>query len=96
VIWSSEEPRGAVVLKVIESATLRPGQTFVPMHWGGNTMGGQGVNVLLPSTYDPTSKQPELKHAAIQVAKYTRGQGTGGHAPLGTRCGRPPAPQPAG
>ena len=66
--------RGAVVLKVIESATLRPGQTFVPMHWGGNTMGGQGVNVLLPRTYDPTSKQPELKHAAIQVAKYTAGK----------------------
>ena len=66
--------RGAVVLKVIESATLRPGQTFLPMHWGGNTMGGQGVNVLLPRNFDPFSKQPELKHAAVQVAKYTAGK----------------------
>ncbi len=66
--------RGSVVLKVIESATLRPGQTFVPMHWGSNTMGGQGVNVLLPRNFDPTSKQPELKHAAIQVVKYTAGK----------------------
>lgn len=33
--------------KVLQSATVRPGQCFVPMHWGGNTMGGQGVNVLI-------------------------------------------------
>jgi len=66
--------RGAVVLKVMESATLRPGQTFLPMHWGGNTMGGQGVNVLLPRSFDPVSKQPELKHAAVQVARYTAGK----------------------
>ncbi|KAB2969024.1 nitrate reductase [Zoogloea sp.] len=66
--------RGDVVLKVLESATLRPGQTFVPMHWGGNTMGGQGVNVLLPSAFDPYSKQPELKHAAVQVEKYKAGK----------------------
>lgn len=66
--------RGDVVLKVLESVTLRPGQTFVPMHWGGNTMGGQGVNVLLPSAFDPYSKQPELKHAAVQVEKYKAGK----------------------
>ena len=66
--------RGDVVLKVLQSATVRPGQCFVPMHWGGNTMGGQGVNVLMPSDFDPTSKQPELKHAAVQVEKYTAGK----------------------
>ncbi|MBP8134214.1 MAG: (2Fe-2S)-binding protein, partial [Zoogloea sp.] len=66
--------RGDVVLKVMESATLRAGQSFLPMHWGGNTMGGQGVNVLLPSDFDPYSKQPELKHAAVQVEKYTAGK----------------------
>ncbi|MCK6373498.1 MAG: molybdopterin-dependent oxidoreductase [Zoogloea sp.] len=66
--------RGEVVLKVLQSATVRPGQCFVPMHWGGNTMGGQGVNALMPSDFDPTSKQPELKHAAVQVEKYTAGK----------------------
>ena len=40
--------RGDVVLKVLESATLRAGQCFVPMHWGANATGGLGVNVLLP------------------------------------------------
>ncbi len=66
--------RGDAVLKVLQSDTLRPGQCFVPMHWGGNTMGGQGVNVLLPSDFDPYSKQPELKHAAVQVEKYSAGK----------------------
>ena len=66
--------RGEVVLKVAPSATLRPGQCFVPMHWGANAMGGQGINVLLPAAFDPHSKQPELKHAAVQVEKYTAGQ----------------------
>ncbi|MCE1186881.1 MAG: molybdopterin-dependent oxidoreductase, partial [Rhodocyclales bacterium] len=66
--------RGSVVLKVLESGTVRPGQCFVPMHWGGNTMGGEGVNTLLPAAFDPYSKQPELKHAAVQVEKFKASQ----------------------
>jgi len=66
--------RGEVILKVLKSSTLRPGQCFVPMHWGANAMGGQGVNVLMPSDFDPYSKQPELKHAAVQVEKYSGGK----------------------
>ncbi|HMY48206.1 MAG TPA: molybdopterin-dependent oxidoreductase [Rhodocyclaceae bacterium] len=66
--------RGAIVVKVLESDTVRPGQCFLPMHWGANAMGGQGVNVLMPPDFDPTSKQPELKHAAVQVEKFTEGK----------------------
>jgi assimilatory nitrate reductase catalytic subunit len=55
--------RGSVVVKAQQSTTLRPGQCFLPMHWGGNAMGGLGINVLLPGNFDPYSKQPELKHA---------------------------------
>ena len=66
--------QGAAVLKVIASDTMRPGQCFVPMHWGGNAMAGRfGINALTPSAADPTSKQPELKHAAVQVDKLTDG-----------------------
>ncbi|TVO62665.1 nitrate reductase [Denitromonas ohlonensis] len=66
--------QGAVVLKVIASDTVRQGQSFLPMHWGGNTMAGTlGINALTPSVTDPTSKQPELKHAAIQVEKLAAG-----------------------
>ena len=39
------------------------------MHWGARFMGGLGVNALTLPAFDAVSKQPELKHAAVQVAK---------------------------
>jgi assimilatory nitrate reductase catalytic subunit len=39
------------------------------MHWGAQFMSSGGANNLMPSAFDPVSKQPELKHAAIRVEK---------------------------
>ena len=61
---------GRIVVKVLESNTVRAGQCFLPMHWGGNAMSGLGSNTLMPSKFDPHSKQPELKHAAVQVEAF--------------------------
>jgi assimilatory nitrate reductase catalytic subunit len=61
--------RGSLVIKVRASAELRGGQGFIPMHWGGRFMAGLGVNALTLDAFDPVSKQPELKHAAVQVEK---------------------------
>jgi assimilatory nitrate reductase catalytic subunit len=61
--------RGAVVLPVSTSEELRGGQVFLPMHWGSRFMAGLGINALTLPTFDPYSKQPELKHAAVQVEK---------------------------
>jgi assimilatory nitrate reductase catalytic subunit len=61
--------RGSLVLKAHASDELMPAQTFIPMHWGSQYMNGLGVNALMPSAFDPTSKQPELKHAAVKVEK---------------------------
>ena len=61
--------RGELVMQIEASAGLRPGQCFVPMHWGRRFMNGLGVNTLTLPVFDPVSKQPELKHAAIQVSK---------------------------
>jgi assimilatory nitrate reductase catalytic subunit len=61
--------RGKLVLRVVVSDEMRPGQTFVPMHWGSRFMHGLGVNALTTNAYDPISMQPELKHAAVQVEK---------------------------
>jgi assimilatory nitrate reductase catalytic subunit len=66
--------RGEIVLKAMASASLRPGQCFLPMHWGANAMSGLGANTLTPSNFDPYSKQPELKHAAVQVEKFVAGE----------------------
>ncbi|MHB1145330.1 MAG: nitrate reductase [Thiobacillus sp.] len=61
--------RGEVVVVAEASDSLRPGQCFLPMHWGARFMGGRGINALTLPVFDAVSKQPELKHAAVQVAK---------------------------
>ncbi len=61
--------RGEAVVAVEASDSVRPGQCFLPMHWGARFMGGLGVNALTLPVFDAVSKQPELKHAAVQVVK---------------------------
>ena len=61
--------RGVLVIKVRAADEIRPGQAFLPMHWGGAAMSGYGINTLTVDAIDPVSKQPELKHAAVQVEK---------------------------
>ena len=61
--------RGETVLRAVADATLRPGQAFVPMHWGRSHLNTGGANELMLADFDPHSKQPELKHAAIRIEK---------------------------
>jgi assimilatory nitrate reductase catalytic subunit len=61
--------RGALVLPVRGSSTLRPGDVFLAMHWGSRFVSGTGTNALTTGAFDPASFQPELKHAAVQVAR---------------------------
>ncbi len=68
LVWVKSR-RGEVVVAVEASETVRPGQAFLPMHWGARFMGGRGVNALTLPIFDAVSKQPELKHAAVQVTK---------------------------
>ncbi|TSA50275.1 MAG: nitrate reductase [Nitrosomonadales bacterium] len=61
--------RGSLVARVKDSDEMQPAQTFFPMHWGSQQMTGAGCNALTIGAFDPVSKQPELKHAAIKVEK---------------------------
>lgn len=61
--------RDEVVLRAVASEEIRPGQAFVAMHWGRNVLNSSGANALTLKAFDPWSKQPELKHAAVQVEK---------------------------
>lgn len=61
--------RGKLALRVEISEEMRAGQTYIPMHWGSRFMSGLGVNAMTSGDFDPVSKQPELKHAAVQVVK---------------------------
>ena len=69
--------RGSIVVPVAASEEIGLGQAFIAMHWGGEYLGGcsstgqrlAGVNALTTSAYCPSSKQPELKHAAVKILK---------------------------
>ena len=60
---------GSLILPVQPSNDLRSGQLYIPMHWNGQFMSGMGSNALINGSFDPVSKQPELKHAAVRVEK---------------------------
>lgn len=69
--------RGTIVVPAQSDATVGLSQAFIAMHWGSEFLSGcastgerlAGVNALTTSAYCPTSKQPELKHAAVKIAK---------------------------
>jgi assimilatory nitrate reductase catalytic subunit len=69
--------RGTIVLPVQASPQVALSQCFVAMHWGeefvsGASATGQrstGVNALTSPAFCPSSKQPELKHAAVKVLR---------------------------
>ena len=69
--------RGSIVLPVQPAPELGLSQAFIAMHWGDEFLGGvssmgvrlAGVNALTTSALCPSSKQPELKHAAVKILK---------------------------
>ncbi|OWW18642.1 nitrate reductase [Noviherbaspirillum denitrificans] len=69
--------RGSQILPVAASDDIRAGQAFIGMHWGEEYVSGRGsdgkgtfgVNALTLPAFCPSSKQPELKHAAVKILK---------------------------
>jgi len=69
--------RGSIVVPVQASPEVALSQAFMAMHWGSEYLSGMsstgeplaGVNALTASAYCPSSKQPELKHAAVKILK---------------------------
>ena len=72
--------RGTQIFSLQESDEMRDGQVFIAMHWGEEYVSGRaqkgnrylptsGINLLCSNALDPSSKQPELKHAAVKIAK---------------------------
>ncbi len=69
--------RGCIVVPTRTSSQVPRSQAFMAMHWGeeflsGSTSTGErmtGVNALTSPAFCPTSKQPELKHAAVKILK---------------------------
>jgi assimilatory nitrate reductase catalytic subunit len=64
--------RGSQILPAQAGDDMRSGQAFIGMHWGEEYVsgrGGLGVNALTLPALCPSSKQPELKHAAVKILK---------------------------
>ncbi|HSW03233.1 molybdopterin-dependent oxidoreductase [Aquabacterium sp.] len=69
--------RGSIVVPVEASNEVGVSQAFMAMHWGSEYLSGcsstgerlAGVNAITTSAYCPSSKQPELKHAAVKILK---------------------------
>ena len=61
--------RGSLILPVEADTGIRPGQAWLPMHWGDRFLKGLGSNVLTQPAFDPLSKQPELKLSTVEVSK---------------------------
>ncbi len=57
--------RGKVVLRAQVSEVTRPDTVFIPYHWGDDV----AANLLTVPALDPYSRMPELKAAAVQIAK---------------------------
>jgi assimilatory nitrate reductase catalytic subunit len=76
-------PRGSLVLPAQGCDQIAPLQAFIAMHWGPEALFGRdaqgrpglGVNVLATPQFCPSSKQPELKHAAVQITPAARSHG---------------------
>ena len=60
-------PRGEMLVRVAHRPGLAKGRAWMPMHWGSQFMNTPGANALASDATDPYSKQPELKHAAVQI-----------------------------
>ena len=65
--------RGAVEAPV-RIGTVRPGVVFVPFHYGYWDANGDGrhtraANELTPTSWDPVSKQPLFKVAAVRLER---------------------------
>ena len=69
--------RGSIVVPLQASPEVAVSQAFMAMHWGSEYLSGlsssgeplAGINALTTWAYCPSSKQPELKHAAVKILK---------------------------
>jgi ferredoxin-nitrate reductase len=61
--------RGKLVAQARVTAEIIAGACFVPFHWGRSMGFYKCANNLTLDAFDPISKQPELKAAAVRVKK---------------------------
>jgi assimilatory nitrate reductase catalytic subunit len=64
--WATAETRrGAITLRALVVATIRPDTIFIPYHWAGP----KSVNQLTVAAQDPISRIPQYKVCGCRVRK---------------------------
>jgi assimilatory nitrate reductase catalytic subunit len=61
---------GRMLARVEVTPDVRMGELFAPMHWSEQFARNARVGTLIAATADPISGQPELKAAAVSVARF--------------------------
>ncbi len=65
--------RGEVRVNAKVTADIKQGVVFLPMHWGKTLQKDfSRANNLTNSLFDPKSKEPDFKFAAVQVEKFIK------------------------
>jgi anaerobic selenocysteine-containing dehydrogenase len=59
--------RGTAELPARVTSSVRPGTVFAPFHWGALFDERTSINRATTEAFDPRSKQPELKFAAVRL-----------------------------
>jgi anaerobic selenocysteine-containing dehydrogenase len=83
-----ESPRGTSIEAQVRISGIRPGMAFVPFHYGywddadGERQDhGRAANELTVTAWDPVSKQPVFKVAAVRLVRLAGAGGTVAPAP---------------
>jgi len=74
--WVLVESRRGVVIERAMIGNIEPGLVFIPFHYGSwdDPSRPRAANELTLTEWDPVSKQPHFKYAAVRISRYDAGE----------------------
>ncbi|MFB9993904.1 molybdopterin oxidoreductase family protein [Deinococcus oregonensis] len=71
--WVLVESRRGLVIERALIGNIEPGLVFIPWHYGSwdDPSRPRAANELTLTEWDPVSKQPHFKYAAVRISKYS-------------------------
>jgi assimilatory nitrate reductase catalytic subunit len=63
--------KNRVLLPIVIDNNQRQGEVFAPIHWSASNASSATITALYTDANDKISGQPELKHAAVKIQKFS-------------------------